>query len=175
MKKLNLVKLIKKYKKTSFFIFLIFLFSIYNEFSLFYYDTTFKIYNKSNHLIKYTKAEIPNVIDPMFSDEELSTLKSYYDLTKQKSITLVSNSKYWRKEKRRLTLNFYTTDFIEMNHASFIDEPTYPNQKPSCSFKIEVYPDKTVVTPTYKRFCKKPMYNYENFNPYNPKHQSQSY
>lgn len=175
MKKFYMINFIKKYKKICIFIFLVLFFKIYNAFSLFYHYTTFETHNKSNHLIKYTKAEIPNIIDPMFSDEELSSIKSYYDLKKQQSITLVSNSKYWKKEKRRLVFNFYTAHNIEMKHAGFIDEPTYPNQKPSCSFKIEVYPDRTVVTPTYKRFCKKPMYNYENFNPYDSKHQPQSY
>lgn len=79
---------------------MIFALAVCNEFSLFYYHTTFKVYNKSNHLIKYEKAEIPNVIDPMFSDEELLSMKSYYDLRDQQSITLVSNSKYWKKEKK---------------------------------------------------------------------------
>lgn len=169
--------LIRKYKKLSAFLFLLIFYFFYIKFSLIFYHTTFIISNKTGYNLVYKVPELPNSDnpDPYLTEIEDDSMQYFYHLKNQREKTVADNEKYWGTSGRFLGLFFGIDYTYNFKPAGFIDTPTYPNQKPSCSFKIEVYSDRTVVTPTYKKFCKKPMYHYEDFNPYNPAHQPKSY
>ena len=177
MKKLNLVKLIKKYKKTSFFIFCITTMYLYVQLSIFFYDTVFEIHNKTGKQISFSNFQYKHKNEDSFDfedEDEYKSFKYYYDIKRNGKSKSFLNPKYHHEQNQvyvsieiRYGGKYLTNNNIyERFHVNFSTKPIENHQKPSCSFKIEVYPDKTVVTPTYKRFCKKPMYNYENFNLY---------
>lgn len=175
MKKLNLIALSKKHKNVFLFILIVLVAQLYIPISLFFYDTNFDIYNRTDKDIFFQKPELPNIDDPFLSEIEEYSLQAFYPLKKGQHRLIRYDRKHWNKTERYIGLDFYENYTTSFGGVTFLDSPTYPNQKPSCSFKIEVYPDRTVVIPTYKRFCKKPMYYYENFNPYNLEHQPKSY
>lgn len=58
----------------------------------------------------------------------------------------------------------YPNEYTDMD-VYFQSQPKYLNKKSYCSFKVEIYQSKTIVTPTDKIFCKKPMYYHGSFNP----------
>lgn len=176
MKRFNLIVLAKKHKNISLFILIVLIIPSYIFISLFFYDTNFYIDNKTGKDIFFQKPELPNnADDPFLSEREEYSFQAFYPLKKDQRRTIRYDREHWNKTDRYIGLDFYKNYTTIFGSVSFFDTPTYPNQKPSCSFKIEVYSDRTVVTPTYKRFCKKPMYHYEDFNPYNPAHQPKSY
>ena len=50
-------------------------------------------------------------------------------------------------------------EYYTLKGTTFSSEPQYANHQSYCSFKIEVYPNKkTIVTPTRKWGCIRPMY-----------------
>ena len=59
---------------------------------------------------------------------------------------------------------YLTNDNLnDLEGVAFRQYPKNESQKSHCGYKIDVYPNrKTVVTPTNKRFCIKPMYYYES-------------
>lgn len=171
MKK-KLILLLIKYKKI---IFCVLIFKLYFLVSSFFYDTNFCIYNNINYDILYKKIEISSDEDPGFTSKEIRSMRIKYKLRKNKKAVIRYDKEYWKKNNRKFEIDILSIDGKYLFGNIFVDKPAYPNQKPSCSFKIEVYSDRTVVTPTYKRFCKKPMYYHENFDPYNPAHQPKSY
>ncbi|OPH39598.1 hypothetical protein [Moraxella equi] len=115
--------------------------------------------------IFFKKPELPTIEDPFLSEREEYSLRAFYSLKKNHNQLLTYDREYFNEAKRMLGLDFYESYTASFGSVTFLDSPKHPNQKPSCSFKIEVYPDRTVVTPTHKRFCKKPMYYHENYNP----------
>lgn len=172
MKKFNLIFLLRKYKKIFLGIFAVLILKIFATIFSFLYDTNFYIHNYVNADISYINAETSSSEDSDFTRKELDSMLVEYELIKNKKVTRKFNRRYWNKKDREFSLSFFTIDEKNLSRVIFIDKPKHPNQKPSCSFKIEVYPDKVIVTPTYKRFCKKPMYYYKNFNPYDVQNSS---
>ncbi|OPH36141.1 Uncharacterised protein [Moraxella lacunata] len=165
---------IKKYKKYRFLILILALISM--KILINFFDTEFKIINHTPYPIAYNNYEIIHRnYDHDFTEFEYKSYKTYYAIERNDSATVKLYRKYWFSQSPLVvSLNLrYHSQYItneninDLIGVSFNQLPVTRHQKPHCGYKIDVYPNrKTIVTPTNKKFCIKPMYYHENFNLY---------
>lgn len=163
-----MIKVIKNNKIKFSLIILFILYIIYKIINYIFFDTVFELVNNSNKDYYYNiHADYGRGVDDVSEVEEYS-MQTRYTINSAEKKFIKLNGIYFNTDKIILAFDFfigYPNEYTDMD-VYFQSQPKYPNQKSYCSFKIEVYQDKTIVKPTKKRFCKKPMYYYGSFNPY---------
>lgn len=167
MKAIN-IKKDKNYKFLIFVLALIFIKILIN-----FLDTEFKIVNHTSYPIAYNNYEVVHRgYDYEFTRFEYKSYKNYYTIERDDLAVIKVYRRYWIVQSPLIvSLNIrYHSQYIndenidDLAGVSFNQVSTNKNQKSHCSYQIDVYPNrKTIVTPTNKRFCIKPMYYYKNF------------
>lgn len=164
-----MIKFIKNNKIKFILIILFILYIFCKIINYIFFDTVFELINHSNKDYYYYNihADYGRAVDDVSEAEEYS-FQARYTINSSEKKYIKLSSIYFNTDKIILAFDFfidYPNKYTDMD-VYFQSQPKYPNQKSYCSFKIEIYQDKTIVTPTNKRFCKKPIYYYGSFNPY---------
>lgn len=133
---------------------------------LLFLDSTIEINNLTSKSIQYQAFQYfeKSPILDLSDEKEYGNFKSVYSINQKDSNIVRLDSDYWKQSPVIVNISIENSESLNpFWTGNFKEIASSPNKKAYCSYRIDIYPNrKTIVTPTNKRFCIKPMYYYES-------------